>query len=293
MKIKEFCLAGLILIPLLGAGQNSLDFRQFYSNPFLFNPAYTGASGYTEFSVSYRQQWLEFIDAPSSSGFSFQQPFKSKASLGVNFYSQNALSLRTTIIQVAFSYRIPISDKSSFRLALSGGAGLNDLDLEGRDYSNDPLIMQAAQNQWYPAGSFGILFSAGELRLGICLPTLFNQQETGSGFLATNRYEHLLNQLYSIRYKIKTTAETWSLEPYFLYRLNRDFQNYWDSGLLIHFKEKLGIGASYHQFNGVAILLAINTQDLSIGYNYELPNTESVSSTSHELQLSIKLGKRY
>ncbi len=282
-----------LLAPFIAVGQNTLDFRQFYFNPFLFNPAYTGLNGYTEFSLAHRQQWVDFEGSPVASGFSVQLPLKKRASLGFNFFTQKAVVLRTSSAQFAFAYAVPIGSNQSLRFALSGGVGFHNLDLEGRDYSNDPLIMRAAENRVFAQGSFGLLYTYGDLTLGIALPTLFNQQETGAGVLETHPLEQLVNQLYSVRYKVELNDKRFWVEPYFLYRLNRDMQNYWELAGIVHFENRLRAGLSLQQHTGLAFFIGMTFRDnYRIGYGYEVPRKKSTGSSSHEFLLSMRLGEK-
>jgi type IX secretion system PorP/SprF family membrane protein len=281
------------LAPLLTIGQNTLDFRQFYFNPFLFNPAYGGINGFTEFSLAHRQQWMDFEDSPVASGFSVQHPLKNRSALGFNFYTKKAVALRTSSAQFAFAYAIPLAPNQSFRFALLGGMGINDLDLEGRDYSNDPLILRAAQNRVFAQGSFGFLYHYEELIFGFALPTLFNQQETGAGVLKTHPLEQLVNQLYTVRYKVELNDKGFSVEPYFLYRINRDLQNYWEVATIVHFKDRLHTGLSFQQHSGLAFFIGLTFRDhYRMGYSYEVPRKKSTGSGSHEFQLNIGLSKK-
>lgn len=289
MSRNYFQIGFLLLLPLVSSGQNSLDFRQFYFNPFLYNPAYAGYSGHSEFAIVHRQQWVNFEDSPVTSGFSFQDPNQKKISLGFNVSTQKSIALRTTSVGATVAYAIHLTSKQTLRLALSGGMGINDFDLEGRDYSNDPLILEAAQNSVFAESSFGILYSVGELAVGVALPTLINNQETGSGILRTHPQQQLLNQLYSVRYKFKVSSHV-AIEPYFLYRLNRDQQNYWEAATLVHYKDKIWIGSSYQQYNGLAFYAGFTVNDkFRLGYDYEVPTSKYATANSHEVQMSFRL----
>ncbi|MBA4056328.1 MAG: hypothetical protein C0490_16555, partial [Marivirga sp.] len=178
---------------------------------------------------------------------------------------------------------------------ISAGAGYNSLDLENIDYSNDPAIIGAADNRAYADGNFGVLYSLYGLKVGFALPRLFGQPYVSPQSLQGNRSSQLKNQLYSISYKFDAFQGNVSLEPYFFYRLNRDNQNSWESSLLIHFKEKVWTGASYHNSQGIAFFLGMLIKErLRFGYGYELPppNNEFVSTSSHEVHLSLRLGKK-
>lgn len=289
---RFFWIGFFLLVHLICSGQNSLDFRQFYFNPYLFNPAYAGVSGYTEAAIAHRQQWIGFEDSPVVSGFSFQDPLKKRVFIGFNLSTQKSIALRNTSVLATVGYAIPITENHSLRFAFSGGMTINDVDLEGRDYSNDPLILAAAQNKVYGEGSFGMLYTIKEFAVGIALPTLFSQQGTGAGILKTHPLEHLLNQLYSVRYKFNVKSG-FAVEPYFLYRLNRDLQNYWEVASLIHYKEKISVGASYQQYNGLAFFMGYTfREDYSIGYGYEVPNRTSAKANSHEFQMKFRFGEK-
>ncbi|MBA4057662.1 MAG: hypothetical protein C0490_23310, partial [Marivirga sp.] len=90
-KLVAVCLC--IFLHLHVAAQNLPSFRQFYFNPFLFNPAFTGLNGFTEISLTHRQQWLNVTDAPVASGFNVQYPTYSRASFGFNLLTQEAVAL--------------------------------------------------------------------------------------------------------------------------------------------------------------------------------------------------------
>jgi len=290
---KGLFACSFLLVSLLATGQNAPAFRQFYFNPYLFNPAFAGMSGYTEVSLVYRQQWLGFNNAPAFTGFTLQYPSQNRASFGMNFLTQEVVALRTTSTQATFAYRIPITANQFLFFGLSGVAGYNDLNLNGADYSNDPTILNAASNTFYGDANFGLVYALGTLRLGFAFPKLFGQPYFSPQDLVNTRYAQLRNQLYSASYKF--SAGKFSFEPYALYRLNRDLQNWWEAATLVYFKEKIWMGASYNSAQGIGFFLGADVKEkFRFGYSYEVPlaNTEFVSTSSHELHLQLRLGKK-
>ncbi len=284
----------LLLLSCFAKAQNALDFRQVYANPFFFNPAFAGFSGITEIGIAHRQQWVDFEDSPRSSGFTLSTPVSKRTGIGFSLFTQNSVSMVTSVFQTAVSYAVPLSSRQSLRFALSGGAGLDRLDLEGRDYSNDPLILQAAQDRFYGEASFGMLYTAGEFRFGFTMPTLINHQGIGERPVQIHPYQHLLNQLFTVRYKFNLKSERLSLEPYVLYRLNRDLQNYWEAAALIHIDKTLMAGFSWNQFYGAGFFFGFTIhKNFRVNYVWELPNYNSVGSHSHELMLTMQLGKQH
>ena len=288
----------LILIVSFPAGdlisQNLPTFRQFNLNPVIFNPAYNAIENFTEVSLIHRQQWLKFEDAPVASGAALQLAMYSRASLGLSIITQESVALRNTLAKTIFAYKIPISKDQEFSFGITFGIGFNDLDLEGVDYSNDPAILNAADNKAYADASFGMLYSLKGLKVGFALPRLFGQPYISPQQLSDNGLSQLLNQLYSLSYKMDVT-EVISIEPYVLYRLARDFQNTWEAACLIHLKEIVWTGASFHSTQGVGLFLGMSVKSkLRFGYSYELPPQDGnfTSISSHEFQLNYRIGEK-
>lgn len=283
----------LLFLSLLATGQNAPAFRQYYFNPYLFNPAFAGMNGYTEVSLVYRQQWLGFNNAPASTGFTLLYPSQNRASFGMNFLTQEVVALRTTSTQATFAYRIPITANQFLFFGLSGVAGYNDLNLNGADYSNDPTILNAASSTFYGDANFGLVYSLDGFRFGFALPKLFGQPYFSPQDLVNTHYSQLRNQLYSASYKFN--AGSFSFEPYALYRMNRDLQNWWEAATLVYFKEKIWTGASYNSAQGLGFFLGADIKEkLRFGYSYEMPlaNSEFISTSSHEVHLRLRMGKK-
>ncbi len=290
----------LIVVILLYAwksdAQNTPAFRQFNFNPFLFNAAYAGSNGYTEIYLVHRQQWLNFNDAPITSGFNIQYPTHKKVSLGFNFITQEVVALRNSTAMGTFAYHVPITGNQSLRFGISTGIGINNLSLEeGEDYSNDQAILNAAANAYYFDGNFGVLYTLRGLQIGFALPRIFGQKNISPQELDGSRFSQLRNQFYSLRYKFNLGSGNVSLAPYVLYRKNRDGQDSWEIASTIHFKEKIWTGISYHNTNGIAFTVGANIKDRFLfGYSYEVPLSKNdfISTSSHEFHLGIRLGKK-
>jgi type IX secretion system PorP/SprF family membrane protein len=281
-------------LPDVTVAQNLPTFRQFNLNPFLFNPAFNAIDNYTEVSLIHRQQWLKIDDAPVASGIAAQFALYSRASLGLSIVSQESVALRNTLAKMIFAYRIPIAKDHTLSFGLTFGVGFNDLDLEDVDYSNDPAILNASDNKAYADASFGLVYTFKGLKLGFALPRIFGQPYISPQPLADNDFSQLLNQLYSVSYKFEVSPDLIYVEPYFLYRLTRDKQNSWEAATLIYFKERIWTGASYHDTQGVAFFLGMAINKFRFGYSYELPPSagEFTSTSSHELQLNLRIGEQ-
>lgn len=272
-------------------------YRQFFYNPYLFNPAFVGING-TEINLSYRQQWINFDDAPVMTGINYQHQSQGKVSYGFNLTSDKQVLLKKSSALLTFGYMLPLGENHSLRFGLSGGVGLNALDLDADELnSNDPAILNAADNSFYVDGNVGLVYSISNLRVGFAITDLFNSQsfapETFNKFSLSN----LRNRLYSISYKFNVgIMENFSIEPYFLYKQSQDgLQDSWEAASLIYYRNKVWTGAGYNENKGLAAFFGMNIKEkFKFSYSYEFPpfTTQEMSTSSHELHLTIKLGKK-
>ena len=197
-----------------------------------------------------------------------------------------------------FGYVVPLAKNQSLRFALSGGVGLNKLDLTAEELNtNDPAIANAASNNFYVDGNFGVVYSIAGLRLGFALTDLFKSNAFNEQDFNKFEMSNLRNRLFSASYRFNVgIMDDFSLEPYVLYRQTEDgLQDAWEAASLLYYKNKIWTGVSYNQNNGLALFFGANLKErIKFGYSYEFPpfDTSFPNTSSHELHLGVKLGKK-
>jgi type IX secretion system PorP/SprF family membrane protein len=273
-------------------------YRQFYFNPYVFNPAYVGINEALDVNLVHRQQWTNFKDAPVTTGASLQFPTSERVAIGLNIHSDKQVLLRNSNVMATFGYVVPIASNQSLRFALSGGVGLSKLDLTADEMNTtDPSILKATGNNFYFDGNFGVVYSISGLRLGFALTDLFKSNALNGESFNEFEFSNLRNRLFSASYRFNLDPMgNVALEPYALFRQTEDgIQDYWEAATLVYFKEKIWTGVSYNQNNGLALILGANIKEkFSFGYSYEFPPFASgfTSTSSHELHLGIRFGKK-
>ncbi len=273
-------------------------YRQFFFNPYLFNPAYVGINNSFEANLSYRQQWTSFEDAPVTAGINLQMPTSERVAIGVNIFSDKQVLLNNTNFIATFGYVVPIASNQSLRFGISAGVGINKLDLTAEELNtNDPAIINAASNNFYVDGNFGVVYTNSGLRLGFALTDLFTSNSFNAESFNEFKISNLRNRLFSVSYRFNIgVMENFSLEPYLLYRQTEDgLQDAWEAASVLYFRDKLWTGASYHQNNGIALFLGFNAKEkFRFSYNYEFPPFHSgfTATSSHEIHLGIRLGSK-
>jgi type IX secretion system PorP/SprF family membrane protein len=294
----------LALATLLAAGPTATAqspgpfYRQFFFNPYLFNPGFVGINNELEANLLYRQQWVNFNDAPVTAGVNLQFPTSDRVALGFNLYSDRQVILTNTNFMATFGYIVPFSANQSLRFGLSGGVGLNKLDLTAEELNtNDPAILNASGNNWYVDGNFGAVYTLAGLRIGFALTDIFKSNTFNTENFNEFELSNLRNRLYSISYRFSLgPTQNFSLEPYFLYRQTEDgLQDSWEGAAIAYFKDKVWTGGSYNQNNGLALFFGVSLkQKFVFSYSYEFPpmNSGFTTTSSHELHIGVKLSRK-
>ncbi len=289
----------LVLLATVAQAQNPGPFyRQFNFNPYLFNPAYVGINNQIEASVAYRQQWTNFKDAPVTAGASLQLPESDRVALGFNIMTDKQVLLQHSNFMATFGYVLPIARNQSIRFGLSGGVGLNKLDLDASELNtNDPAITRASGTNYYVDGNFGAVYTYEGLRVGFALTDFFKSDAFNPESFNKFKMSNLRNRLYSVSYKFNVgRMQDFALEPYALYRQTTDgLQDYYEVATVAYYRDKIWTGVSYNQNKGLGLLFGMNVKDkFRFGYSYDFSNIGSkmASGGAHELHIGIRLASK-
>ena len=298
-KLLTLAIATLGLVNiLLAQTPGHRPYRQFSANPYLFNPAFVGINNQTELNLAYRQQWVNFKDAPVITGLNLQIPTNKRVALGFNISTDKQVLLRNSTFMATFGYIIPISENQTLRFGISGGAGINALDLSAEELnSNDPAIINASNNNFYVDGNVGVVYAHSGFKFGFALTELFSSNSFNHDSFNKFAFSNLKNRLYSASYRFNVgIMDNFAVEPYILYRQSADgLQDSWEAASMIYYRNKVWMGAGYNQNNGLALFFGLNLKDkLKMSYGYEFPPFKSgVTATSaHELHMTVTFGKK-
>lgn len=297
--MKKTTILLLVALPFLSLAQSQGPlYRQFAFNPYPFNPAFAGINKQAEINLTYRRQWTNFQDAPTTAGINYQVPVNERVSLGFNLFSDKQVLLLNNSFMASFAYAVPLSADQVLRFGISGGVGRNGLNLSAENLNtNDPAIIRAAGNNYYFDGNFGAVYTYGGLKLGFALTNLFQSNTFSTERFSKFTMSNLKNRLYSASYRFDVgRVSNIALEPYVLYRQSADgLQDYWEAATIVHFNDRLSVGAAYNQHRGLAMFLGLTVKEkLRINYAYEFPpfSSSSLAANSHEIQMSLRFGKQ-
>jgi type IX secretion system PorP/SprF family membrane protein len=103
----------LLRISLIAYGQQDPLYAQYFNNPILLNPAYTGAQNNWQNIAGYRSQWSGFEGNPTTFSFSSHMPLSgNKIGLGLIFVQDKIGETKNTAVNFNYSYRIEKNTRS-------------------------------------------------------------------------------------------------------------------------------------------------------------------------------------
>lgn len=283
----------LVIIAATAQAQQSRLYGLYFMDPFLFNPAAAGLNGSTQLDMNHRQQWRGIQGAPVTSTLLLHLPVTYKASLGMTFMNDVRGPLATNTGELTFSYLVPFGDDTGLRFGLSGGAGWNNIDFSELGDVDDPAIADALDNHFFVTGQFGMLYNYRKFQLGFVFPTLFK-----SDLISDEQFEEIVlepfqNYIVSASYRFDITPG-FAFEPWALYKASENGTHHWEGTGIFRIKDVFWIGGTYRSDNEYAGVLGFQVSDvLNMGYAYEPAGNkvDGYSNGSHELHLSIRLGK--
>lgn len=282
-----------IIVPVLSEAQQSPLYGLYFMDPFLINPAAAGLKNYSVLHLNHRQQWRGIEGAPITSTLTLHFPVGRTVSMGLNLFNDTRGPLSTNAGQFTFGYRVPLGDNHNLRFGLSGGVGWNSINFDKLGDVSDPALADALDNHFYVTGRFGILYNIKNLQLGFAFPQIFKSDLISSEQFEQVVLEPFQNYIMSASYRINM-GESFAFEPWAVYRVNEMEPDRWEATGIFWIKNILWLGGTYRQDNEYAAMAGFQISDvINFGYAYEPAGNkiDGYANASHELQLSIRIGK--
>lgn len=277
-----------------------INFTQFYVNPALLNPSFTGTEGRPAIFLSYRKQWAGLDGSPSTMNFNVQTSLPNRVNLGMNVSSQKVGLVSTTGFLFAGGYTLPLATNNFVRFGISFGGSFNKVDVASLNFGsaagnnpNDPLLANLAGNSFQPAGNLGVSYHTKSFHAGVALPSLFQPIYLTSSAFSTN-FKPFDNVVLHASNRFYLANGKDVFEPYVVYRLSKGLPGQFEVAALFHYQHVGWIGASYKQDFGISGLLGLKMNKLiALGYSYSLPSagTNEIGRPSHEIHLAYLFGQ--
>lgn len=262
--------------------QQPVNYNLYTINPYLLNPAYTGAGGCLHAFLNNHNQWINLSNAPTTFSFGVHNRFSEKANVGLMIVSDNRYYVNYLTANLTYAYNVKLDNSQELSFGLSAGLANNKLD-EGKlglKDANDPQI-PTFNNTRFDAG-FGLAYERKALKLGASVPHFFDP---------IGNFSKQFNVQAS--YDLYTKSKDWKVTPIVLAR------NYSVVGLMVDmvaaatWKEMINAQLGFRTDKSLIMGVGFNWNNFNIAYAYQyhtgdLYNQFSPSGT-HEIQLAYRL----
>lgn len=282
------------------SAQQEASFSLYMFNHQSINPAYVGATGYSQITVGSRNQWDGILGAPVTHAVSVSHLFKNK-NLGFGISSIND--------KIGPTERVNIAADMAYHLKLNAqglklGVGLKfssrslQLDTSLLTYidSNDPFLGISQDYNFSPNVGFGLYLQNKNFYFGVGVPYFIEDEEL-----------YLQRNFYAIGGALINVGSFLKIKPSILLQKTESLPLVYDNSVLFSINDIFWIGPQHRSniknglpnqntagffggFMGVNI-----SQNLSIGYAYQgaLANANiGITNTSHEILLRYQFSPK-
>lgn len=266
----------LILIPFGKGFAQQLPFSsQYYSNPFVLNPAYTGINENISVFLTHRSQWTGLAGAPQTSYFTIDGPIRTKnSSVGLKVYSDVTDIISRVGAFANYSYKFKIADSNNLYFGVACGVFDNKIDFSKaqiRD-TDDPFLSQQAQNKTVFSADLGIVYVRKRLTIGFAVPQILGNRlkypivSGNSGYYNLNRhYQGTAKYVFDVSKEKEITAY-----PLIMVRSVKGAPLQYDVNGVIDWKKIGWVGLTYHSNYAMAVSAGVRYRSFSVGYAFDI-----------------------
>lgn len=298
---------------LLGISAWSQDpqFSQFYANPVYVNPAFAGSVNHGRIVMAVRNQWPSISGAFRTGSFSYDEHYDAingGFALQASYDEQGVGTLRTSQVNIAYAYQIPVSRTFTVRAAVQAGIMQKSLDFSKLLWFDQVVITQGFINPTNePAGEGTVMitnFAAGFLGYsknfyaGIAAHNLFEPHQgfyVGSSNPIPRRFTMQTGVVIPI-VRDRNQLRQVNLYPNVLVKTQRQFNQV---NLGVYASKGAFVAGAYFRQNTInsdafIIIVGVRAPKVKIGYSYDatVSSARTGAVNSHEVSLALELKKR-
>ena len=271
---------------------------QYYMDPFVINPAFTGTGEGINAYLTHRSQWTGLAGAPQTSYLTVDGPVQTKnVGLGLKLYSDVTDIISRSGAFANYSYHLRISDSSNLYFGLAMGIIDTKIDFSKaiiKD-NDDPFLYNQAQNKTVFSADFGVAYIWKRLMVGFAIPQVIGNKVAYPIINGDNGY-YDLNRHYqgSVKYLFDVSKEK-GITAYPLimarYVQNAPFQ--YDFNGVIDWKKIGWFGVTYHSTYAIALSGGVRYHNFTVGYAYDIgiSKVRAYTGIASEFLLSYTFGE--
>lgn len=289
----------LILLLFFGVvvtwGQQIPLYNTAVINPYLENPAISGANPYAQSFLHYRQQWADIEGAPESALLSVDWPLKDERSgLGLIISSDRANILGHTGIATGYSHGIKIAKGQYIRLGLSLKLNHNTIYFDKVKAENEyeSTLLNYFESATGLNSNFGIHYRYNQLQAGISGLNLINSKLQYSNNTEEKElyFQYIPQYLINVNYTFCMVNEI-CLRPELALRDLHGMPVQLEASILSTYQGKYSAGVIFRNNNSLGFLVSALVYDrLTVSYSYQASVGEisGYGGTTHEITLGYR-----
>jgi type IX secretion system PorP/SprF family membrane protein len=283
-----------VLFPLQLLGQMFPLSDHYVFNTLVINPAFAGCNEALSATISYRNQWVGFKDAPKSYMLSVHTPVHNdRIGLGLLIENNSIGIFKETSFVGNYAYRMEIRDG---KLALGLGFGVTVYDIAWNELKatdpDDVQLMNNSTSAILPTFSLGMYYYTKKYFIGISMPMFLSHEldkstgkyKIGNNFLGCN---YFLSGGYDF-----TISPKIKILPSLLIKYHPHNAIQVDYNAQINLKDRIWIGIGYRNRNMLVGMLQCKlTYQLRMAYScdFNIGGIGRYVNGSHEISLNYVL----
>lgn len=278
--------------------KSPLAFTQYYLNPQVMNPAYTGFQSKYRLALNYRSHWSDFPDAPKSFAAHYNGPATDRVGIGAMLFTESYGAENRFRGQLSYAYMFGSED---YKMSLGVSTDYSQFRLDNSAITNplydpnDPTVNAALDGRRYFAASLGFYTEyKTQFYFGLSLPqVILTRIDDGEGDDETS-----FNYIATIGTWIMLPDYDMVIEPSLYLKKIGNAPLHVDINVVGKFLEdRLYGGLSYSAGAGnrFGFLLGARIANFRFYYGYDVSYQEfqDYNNGSHEVTLSFDLFSKF
>lgn len=312
---RSFYRIGLFLVLFsftskLDAQQDPV-FSQYMMNAYLVNPAIAGSAGYTEFSLTAREQWVGFAGTPKThllcaqtrilrnsfinKNASVKRKHKKssrsgRVGLGGYLFNDKTGSIGRTGFQVTYSYHIDLHN-SQLSFGVSTKAYQYKLNDDILMFENDDYFNSKDKAYFIPDANFGVYYMTSDYFGGFSISNMF-QSSVKFGNSGNNKEDQILRHYYFLGGYKFTINNYLIAEPSILLKTNQIGYTQLDINSKVYYNNDYWAGLSFRTGGDLIVMGGARIENIYFGYAFDYATSDIMRHTfgSHEFMIAMRFG---
>lgn len=277
--------------------QSDIRINSYLENSYYINPASINKHYTAELSMVARKQWTNFPGSPRTFYATATTYFEDyNTQIGLKAFTDKIGYTSSTNIALSYAYNIKLTKEWFLLLGINGSYENLSYDQSQINMQDDPYIYDLSMNRHYFNSDFGFEFRHfDDLRIGFSsrnLFSLFTDNTDQEKRLQTNSNYLYIRNRSNISHFLDLGYGACGIQYGDFYQLELNFSTF----LRWRDDEYVQLGLMYRTKNEIGFLLGFDvTPQFRIAYSYDY-HTGVISNSSngtHELMLTVRLGKLF